>query len=147
VERAAALERPTTWRVHAGDALEAEAERVAALADWRQAPTLVEEMRRFAERAESPSVVAFADRLAGRAALAEGNLAGAAEGLGRAAERFTTLETPWERALTELDLASVQVARAAQGAAEETIARAAATFEEIGDVQGLAAARAMRSGS
>ncbi len=81
-----------------------------------------------AEAADAPSVASFADRLEGRAALASGDLAGARRGLERSAEGFETIEAPWERALTQLD-----IARASSSARDDEsgvwAARAAATFE------------------
>ena len=140
--QAKGIRRPHNWAVHAGDALEAEAERLAATEDWDGAAELVAQMRRHAEAADAPSVASFADRLEGRAALASGDLAGARRGLERAAEGFEAIEAPWERALTQLD-----IARASSSARDDEsgiwAARAAATFDTIGDAQGLAAARAL----
>jgi tetratricopeptide (TPR) repeat protein len=137
------LRRPHNWAVHAGDALEAEAERLAAAEQWEGATGFVADMRSHAERADAPAVVAFADRLEGRAAFAGGIVAEAQRSLERAAAGFEAIDAPWERALTELDLARVS-SRAGNG--DETqawAARAAATFEQLGDTEGVAAARAL----
>jgi tetratricopeptide (TPR) repeat protein len=137
------LRRPRNWAVHAASALEAESERLAAAGKWDEAADLAADMRNHAERADAPTVVAFADRLEGRAALARGDLDEAQRGLERAAGGFETLGVPWERALTELDLAR---ASSSSGKSEEAgawAARAAATFDQMGDVHGLAAARAL----
>jgi tetratricopeptide (TPR) repeat protein len=141
--QAKGLGRPNNWAVHAGDALEAEAERLAATKEWGGATDLVTEMRRHAEAADAPSVAAFADRLEGRAALASSDLVGAQRSLERAATGFETLGVPWERALTELDRARVS---SSVGKSEETkawAARAAETFEALRDMEGAAAARAL----
>jgi len=135
------LRRPLNWRVHAGDALEAESERLAAAEGWDGAADLVAEMRRHAREADAPSVAAFADRLEGRAALARGDPEGALRDLQGAAIVFETLGVPWERALTELDLVRTSAIGGDRASAGETVARAAATFDELGDAQGLAAAR------
>jgi tetratricopeptide (TPR) repeat protein len=137
------LRRPRNWAVHAGNALEAEWERLAAAGQWDRAADLVAEMRDHAERADTPTVVAFADRLEARAALARGELVDAQRGLERAAWGFETLDVPWERALTELDIARVSSGARNDDETHAWAARAAATFEQLGDVQGLAAARAL----
>ena len=142
--QARGIPRPHNWAVHAGDAFESEAERLAASEGWDGAADLITEMRRHAEAADAPSVAAFADRLEGRAALARGDLDEAHRSLERAAAGFASLDAPWERALTELDLARVP---SGTGRTEEEavhlVARAAATFEELGDAQGAAAVRAL----
>ena len=141
--QATGLRRPHNWAVHAGDALEAEAERLAASEQWDQAADLVNEMRRHAEAADAASVPAFADRLEGRAALAGGDFAGARRSLERAVEGFEAIEAPWERALSELDLARVPSSAGKDEETDTWAARAAATFDTIGDAQGLADARAL----
>jgi tetratricopeptide (TPR) repeat protein len=141
--QATGLRRPHNWAVHAGDALEAEAERLAASEQWDQAADLVNEMRRHAEAADAASVPAFADRLEGRAALAGGDFAGARRSLERAVEGFEAIEAPWERALSELDLARVPSSAGKDQETDTWAARAAATFDTIGDAQGLADARAL----
>ena len=144
--QAKGLRRPHNWAVHAGDALEAEAERLAASGQWDGAADLVAEMRRHAERADAPAVVAFADRLEGRAALASGDHAAAQRSLERAVTGFESIDAPWERALTELDLARASSSAGERDGWNDRVARAAVTFEEIGDAQGLAAARAIAEG-
>jgi class 3 adenylate cyclase/tetratricopeptide (TPR) repeat protein len=137
------LRRTHNWAVHAGDALEAESELLAADGGWEGARDLVADMRRHAEAGEVPSVVAFADRLEGRAALAGGELEDAVRSLERAATAFEELGVPWERALTDLDLARVAGAAADRASADASRARAAATFEALRDAVGAAAARAL----
>jgi class 3 adenylate cyclase/tetratricopeptide (TPR) repeat protein len=136
------LRRPHNWAVHAGEALEAESELLAAAAEWDRATDLLAEMRRHADVADAPAVVAFADRLEGRAALARGDLAEAQRSLERAATGFETLEVPWERALTGLDLARVR-STSGEGVDADRLDEAAATFESLRDVEGLAAARTL----
>ena len=143
IAQAKGIDRPHNWQIHAGDALEAEAERIAAAKDWDAATDLVAEMRSHAERADAPAVVAFADRLEGRAAIAAGDHDAALRSLEGAADGFEAIDAPWERALTELDLARV---RSALGRTEEVktwAARAATTFEQLRDTEGAAAARAL----
>jgi class 3 adenylate cyclase/tetratricopeptide (TPR) repeat protein len=141
--QAKGISRPHNWQIHAGDALEAEAERLAAAEEWGGAADLVAEMRSHAERADAPAVVAFADRLEGRAALAGGDAEGAQRSLERAADGFETIDASWERALTELDLARVASSAGNSEAARTWTARAAATFDALRDTEGAAAARAL----
>ena len=100
-------------------------------------------MRGHAEVADDPASVAFADRLEGRAMLARADLPDAQRSLERAAAGFEALDVPWERALTELDLARVSSSAGKGEDAGVWAARAAATFEELGDAEGVAAARAL----
>ncbi len=83
----------------------AEAERLAANADWAGAADLVATMRAHAEAGDAPSVASSADRLEGRAEAAGGDPGTAAARLLRASAGFIALGDPWERALTDLDLA------------------------------------------
>jgi class 3 adenylate cyclase/tetratricopeptide (TPR) repeat protein len=141
LDRARHRARPTSWRVHACDVYEAEAERLALSGGWEAVPAFLAEVRAHAERAPAPSLVGFADRLEGRAALAGGDPTVAAELLGRARTTFTTLRTPWERALTEIDLARALSASADRAVVEETIGAALETFEELGATRDVARAR------
>jgi tetratricopeptide (TPR) repeat protein len=141
------LRRPSNWAVHAGGALEAESERLATAGRWDGATDLVAAMRNHAERADAPAVVAFADRLAGRAALARGDLVDARNGFEHAADGFERLGVPWERALTELDLARVSSSAGNDDEAKAWTARAMATFDELRDAKGVAAARTLTGGT
>jgi class 3 adenylate cyclase/tetratricopeptide (TPR) repeat protein len=143
IAQAKDLRRPHNWAVHAGDAMEAEAERLAASEEWGGAAALVAEMRGHAEVADDPALVAFADRLEGRAALAGGDLVNAQRSLEHAAAGFETLGVPWERALTELDLARVASSAGRNEEKGDVAARAAATFEQLRDTEGVAAARVL----
>jgi class 3 adenylate cyclase/tetratricopeptide (TPR) repeat protein len=110
IEAARRLERPSTWQVHAADAFEAEGELLAILGAWDLVPVALAEMRLHATNATSPSLEAFADRLEGRAAFARADADAAVPVLERAAVRFGELDAVWERAITELDLASALAA-------------------------------------
>ena len=141
--QAKALRRPHNWGVHAGGALEAEAERLAATMEWGGATDLVTEMRRHVERADAPAVAAFADRLEGRAAFADDHLAEAQRSLERAIAGFEAIAAPWERGLTELDLARVSSSAEKREETNAWATRATATFEASRDTEGIAAARAL----
>jgi tetratricopeptide (TPR) repeat protein len=136
------LRRPRTWETHAGDALTAEAERLAANADWAGAADLVATMRAHAEAGDAPSVASVADRLEGRAEAAGGDLEVAAAHLRRAAAGFDALGDPWERALTDLDLARA-LWRTSEDEASMRLRDATETFESLSDVEGQAEARAL----
>ena len=137
------LRRPHNWAVHAGEALEAESELLAAAAEWDRATDLLSEMRRHAQVGDAPALAAFADRLEGRAALAGGDLPEAQRSLERAASGFEAIDAPWERALTDLDLARVASSAGKSDEAGAWAARAATTFEQLQDTEGVAAARAL----
>jgi hypothetical protein len=141
VQGAGSLERPPSWRVHTNDVYEGEAELLAGTGDWSHASRLLDAMRSHVTRAGTIALLAFADRLEGRAALAEGNAAHAATSLSAAADRFDELGAPWERALTQVDLARALAARRDRAPADVALRAAAETFEELGAVKDLAAAR------
>jgi class 3 adenylate cyclase/tetratricopeptide (TPR) repeat protein len=141
VREAAALPRTTTWSVHTGDTLEGESELLAASGEWQRAPELVAGMREFAAAAETPPVLAFADRLEGRAALARGDAAVALQALERSAVRFGEMGAVWERALTELDLARALSETGRASDSEAAATNAAQTFDALGCGRDLARAR------
>jgi len=139
--RARSLERPINWAVHKGDALEAESELVVASEAWEGVDARVEGMRAHAEKTDAQSVFAFADRLEGRAAAAAGDAARSEASLRSAIDRFDRLGTPWERALTEVELAGVFASGARDDEAQAIIAPALVTFEGLRAVRDLAVAR------
>jgi hypothetical protein len=100
-------------------------------------------MRLHATNATSPSLEAFADRLEGRAAFARADADAAVPVLERAAVRFGELDAVWERAITELDLASALAAAGRGSDAAGAAANAAETFERLGCGRDLARARAL----
>jgi class 3 adenylate cyclase/tetratricopeptide (TPR) repeat protein len=144
LEQGRSLHRSDTWRVHANDVYEAEAELIAALGAWDEVPGRLDEMRAHASMAGTAGLVAFADRLEGRAALAASDAASAATFLERSAETFASMDAPWERALSELELADALTISGLAAQATDVAARAAATFEALGDLKHLAAVRAAR---
>jgi class 3 adenylate cyclase len=135
------LARPNNWRVHANDAYESDMEFLATRGEWERAPDLLEEVRRHAARAETAALIPFADRLEGRAALAAGDAARAATLLAAAADRFDDLGAVWERALTQLDLATALDVTGERSHADDALAAAIWTFEALGAARDLAAAR------
>jgi class 3 adenylate cyclase len=139
---AASLARPDNWRAHANDAYEADIELLAATGDWARVPGLLAEIRSFAARAGTAALGPFADRVEGRAALAGGDAARAAALTAAAADRFDELGAVWERALTMLDLARALAANGERRGAEDAVGEATRTFEALGAVKDLTAARA-----
>jgi hypothetical protein len=137
------LSRPTNWRVHANDGYEADAEFAAAMQDWDRVPALLVEIRRYAARAAAVSLVPFADRLEGRAALAGGDATRASTLLTEAADGFDRLGATWERALTQVDLGRALLANGRDERAEAAVSSATRTFEELGAVKDLATARSV----
>ena len=138
--RARSLERPTNWAVHKGDALEAESELVAATEGWDGIDRLLDGMRAHAEKTDAQSVAAFADRLEGRAALAEGDGARAEASFRASIERFDRLGATWERALSEVDLAGALASQGRGDGARAVIAQAVVTFEGLRAAKDLAVA-------
>jgi hypothetical protein len=98
-------------------------------------------MRAHAGKTDAQSILAFADRLEGRAARAAGEDGRAEASLRSAIERFTRLGTPWERALTEVDLADALARQGRGDDARAIVAPATATFEALRAVKDLAVAR------
>jgi class 3 adenylate cyclase len=139
--RARSLERPINWAVHKGDALEAESELVSATEAWDGVDARVEGMRAHAEKTDAQIVFAFADRLEARAAFAAGDTTRAERSFASAAERFAKLDAPWERALTEVDLARVLAGVGRHEEARSIIAPAVETFEGLRAAKDLAVAR------
>jgi hypothetical protein len=137
---ARAVQRPLVWRVHAGDAYESESELMHALGDRDRAIALVDEMRRHAGETGASSVVPFADRLAGRVALADGDHVRAAGHLAAAIDGFEELGIPWERALTMLDLGRAQLADRRTDEGRAAFQHARDTFEGLGAARDLAVA-------
>jgi tetratricopeptide (TPR) repeat protein len=136
LDAARALERPTAWRVHATETYEAESELAWAVRD-PNASVLADEMRRHAAETGAPSAEAFAWRLSGRLAAADGDHTGASGSLARAIDLFERLGAPWERALTQIDLGRCQTAAGSGGAATTSWKDARTTFERLGAVRDL----------
>ena len=135
---------PVGWRVHAGQVLEARCELVAAEGAWEEAPDVVREARAFSEAGGLKALEHFAERLDGRAALADGRREEAVGRLRSASGGFGKLGAVWERARTDLDLA-----RAFEGtdALREPASSALTVFEGLGCIRDAARARALLGGT
>jgi tetratricopeptide (TPR) repeat protein len=136
LDAARALQRPIAWRVHATEVYEAESELAWAIRD-PNAAELVVEMEQHASENGAPSAQAFADRLAGRLAAADGDHTKALLRLATAIGSFERLEVPWERAVTLIDLGRSQAATGDVDAARASWTDARATFESLGAVLDL----------
>jgi hypothetical protein len=96
--------------VHTTGVLEARCEFVAATGKWDEVAALEEEARAYAIASEALPPPIYAERLRGRATLAAGEPGRAAETLTSAAERFRRLGAPYDRAVTQADLARALIA-------------------------------------
>ena len=85
---------------------EAWAALIAAEGTWDEAPPIVAEARKWADKTGLLALPAFADRLEGQAALAEGDVELGLERLRRSRATSARLEAAWDRARTELILAT-----------------------------------------
>jgi class 3 adenylate cyclase len=146
LEAASALARPTPWRVHAADAYESEAELLAAAGRWDAVPEFLREMRTHAEIAPAPSVLAFADRLEGRAGLAAADPERGIPRLAAASAGFAALEAGWEQAVTDLEVAEALTAAGRRDEARAPLASSTAIFEGLGAVAHVQRARSLASG-
>jgi len=122
---------PPAWRVHTTEVLEARCEFVAAVGGWEHVPALVEEARAYSAASEALPPSVYADRLEGRAALAADDPEAAVPTLTRAVEGFDRLRTPYDAALTSVDLAKALIPLGRRAEAVVALDRATATFEQL----------------
>jgi len=104
---------------------------VAAEGAWYEAPAVAAEARTWAGRTGLLFLPGVADRLEGQAALASGEPERATELLERARATFSSLETPWERARTELPLAEAYLAGGSGAEAAQAAQAARKTFTAL----------------
>jgi len=131
--------------VHATDAYEAESELAWALRD-PNASELAAEMRQHASENGAPAAAAFADRLTGRLAAADGDHATALLRFADAIDTFDRLDAPWERALTVVEVGRSQAAMGDIEAARASWVDARATFERLGAMLDLTTVDALLAG-
>ena len=122
----ASLTRPDLGAVY-----EAQCELVAAEATWDEVPALLATARAHAEEAGLLALPAFANRLEGRAAFAEGEIRRAVECLTTARATFVRLEARWEAACTDLSLAEAEIAAGNAQIAEKLVREAVEVFEPL----------------
>ena len=136
--RARLVPYPPGWRVHAGQMIEARCELVSAEATWHETPAVVAEARRYADEGGLKSLVPFADRLEGRAAIAQDRKDAGIELLRRASAGFAALGAVWEQARTDLRLAEAGATDSAASAAS-----AAEIFDRLGCTRDATRVRAL----
>ena len=122
----------------AGATLEALCEIAAARERWDEAAELAADAREEAGVGEQLALPFYADRLEGRAAGAQGDLAAAAALLERSAVGFASIGARWEEAWSRLLLAEVDGSDA-----ERELAGALPVFEELGSIREAERARAL----
>src|SRR5262249_3324037 len=122
---------PTSWRVHAAEALEAKCEFVAAAGSWSDAETIASECRAYTSEAHALVVPIFADRLEARAALARGDTELGVSQLERTATAFDERRAPWEAAVTRIDLARALIDRGRTDEAMSALDAADEVFERL----------------
>ena len=124
----------TTWRRGArlGLLLQAECEIAADSPEWPAVGELVELARAEAERGGLEALRHTADRLAGMAALRDGDTEAAIELLQRAREGYAELEAHWDLARVDLALANVLSDSGRGEQSLECLRPAIAFFAEVG---------------
>jgi len=125
-----------------GPYLEAVCELTAAQADWSRAADVVAEVRSDAELMGCPTLQAFADRLAGRAAGAEGRVDDAEAAFAASIAAFAAAPAPWEEALSRLLRAELRAGHRRPGAADEA-RDSLSVFARLGSVTEAARADAL----
>jgi predicted ATPase/class 3 adenylate cyclase/DNA-binding SARP family transcriptional activator len=125
----------------AGMTLEALCEIAGMQERWDEAPSLVAAAREESEVGELLALPSYADRLAGRAAAASGDLEEAVRLLARSADGFAAIEARWEEAWSRLLLAGTLAGDTAR--AEPELVAALAVFERLGSVREVERARVL----
>ncbi|MGH9167043.1 MAG: ATP-binding protein [Acidimicrobiia bacterium] len=108
---------------------------------WEEVPALLSEARDHAAEAGLLALPFHADRLEGRAALAQGETDRAVRLLARAGDGFSDLEAHWEAACTNLWLAEALLGEPER--ARERLLQAARVFENLSAVRELAQSRGL----
>ena len=101
---------------------------------WERAPDVLAQARAWTDEARLIALRFYADRLDGRAALASGDTARAAEMLTRARNGFASLGARWEEAVTGLFLGEATGDR-------DQIERSLDVFDELGSIREIERAR------
>jgi len=110
---------------------------------WGEVGSVAEMARSWAEEAGLVALPFFADRLEGRAALAEGDADRAVALLARAGEGFGQLGAPWDQARAHLYLGEALAAKGDIETARKRLAGALSEFERLGSVRELDRSRAL----
>lgn len=123
-------------RMYRAAHLEAACEIVGTEQDWERASDLIQEARRETAECGLLALGFFADRLDGRRLAAGGDGERAATVLGRSADGFALIGSPWEEAFSRLLLAET-LGDLDQDGAERQLLRAAPVFQRLGSLQEL----------
>jgi hypothetical protein len=129
------------WKAALPVIMEARCDVLGDMESWDEVPGFLEGARSYADEAGLEALRFFADRLEGRAALAEERRLVAENMLGRAAKGFALLEAPWEEARTRLYLAEALLKARRIAEAREEIEKAWPVFERLQSVRELARSR------
>jgi len=118
-------------RIYLPRELEVRCTLIAEQGTWDEAEEVIARSRRHAADARLLSLPLHADRLQGRALLAEGNATAAVGPLERAASGFAELDARWEIALTELSLGEALLLAERNAEAALVLERAAGEFNRL----------------
>ena len=110
---------------------EAWAALIAADGSWDEAPRIVADAREWAAKTGLRALPTFADRLEGQWALAAGDVTLGLERLRRARDTSARLEAAWDRARTELILASALLDAGETDEAADVLTSALATLATV----------------
>jgi hypothetical protein len=125
-------------------AAECRCELTGAEGGWSEAPKVAAVAREVARYAGSLALPAYADRLEGRAALADGAVDVATERLTAARDTFERIGAAWECACTELSLAEGLIAAGRDEDARASLDAAAPALERAGALAEIGRLRALR---
>jgi hypothetical protein len=110
---------------------------------WDRVPAFAEDARRYARDSGILALPFHVDRLEGRAALAAGDPGSAVELLERASDGFASLEARWDRARTDVFLASALADAGRVEEARSRLAAGTAVLEGLDAIRDLERARAL----
>jgi hypothetical protein len=127
-------------RMYRAAHLEAACEIVAAEQDWDRASDIIQAARSEAAECGLLALSFFADRLEGRRLAAAGDVERAATILGRSADGFRQIGSPWEEGFSRL-LAAETLVIANEDGGERQVLQAAPVFQRLSSVQELARTR------
>ena len=128
----------------AAPAAECRCDVVALDGSWSEAPEAVARAHDVAAHAGSIALPAYADRLEGRAALAQREIDVAVARLTSARETFARLDARWERACTELSLADALTAAGQRDEARSVLDAADGDLDRAGSLAEIDRLRILR---
>jgi tetratricopeptide (TPR) repeat protein len=126
--------------------LESMSDVVYTLGQWEKAGEVLEQIRALTHNSGLVALPAFANRLEGGMAWAEGDVTRAHAALNRARETFARIEARWETARTDLAIAEVQHATRSPEMARRHLMDALRVFEPLHSVRELQRTRELLEG-